>query len=129
VPQAHIFCALLVQLVSTGRGCRAIPETGSNALARSSAANHLQPINLLADDAADGSSRLPAYGRIEECQICNGTRTLCDVTLKRPKVRELLEKHALQPADAMSTSELARLYASDAENIRELGITIADPTR
>jgi tripartite-type tricarboxylate transporter receptor subunit TctC len=54
-------------------------------------------------------------------------------TLKMPKVRELLEKQALQPADAMSTIEFARLYAADAERyskvIRELGITMAEPVR
>jgi tripartite-type tricarboxylate transporter receptor subunit TctC len=53
--------------------------------------------------------------------------------LKVPKVRELLEKQAFQPVDPMNTTELAGLYAADAEKygkvIREVGITISDSAR
>ena len=46
--------------------------------------------------------------------------------LKAPKVRELLEKQALQPVEPMSAAELAALYAADTEKyakvIREAGI-------
>jgi len=50
--------------------------------------------------------------------------------LKAPKVRELLEKQALQPVDSMSLSQLAELYAADTEKyakvIRETGIKRSD---
>jgi len=50
--------------------------------------------------------------------------------LKAPKVRELLEKQALQPAEPMSTGQLAELYAADTEKyakvIREAGIKRSD---
>jgi len=50
--------------------------------------------------------------------------------LKVLKVRELLEKQALQPAEPMSISQLAELYASDTEKyakvIREAGIKRSD---
>jgi tripartite-type tricarboxylate transporter receptor subunit TctC len=46
--------------------------------------------------------------------------------LRTPKVRELLEKQALQPVEPMSVAELAALYAADTEKyakvIREAGI-------
>ena len=48
--------------------------------------------------------------------------------LQVPKVRELLEKQALQPVEPMSASELAELYAADTEKyakvIREAGIKL-----
>ena len=50
--------------------------------------------------------------------------------LKVPKVRELLEKQALQPVEPMSASQLAELYAADTEKyakvIREAGIKRSD---
>ena len=50
--------------------------------------------------------------------------------LKVAKVRELLEKQALQPVEPMSVSELAELYAADTEKyakvIREAGIKRSD---
>jgi tripartite-type tricarboxylate transporter receptor subunit TctC len=50
--------------------------------------------------------------------------------LKAPKVRELLEKQALQPVDSMSTSQLAELYAADTEKyakvIREANIKLTN---
>jgi tripartite-type tricarboxylate transporter receptor subunit TctC len=46
--------------------------------------------------------------------------------IRTPKVRELLEKQALEPMDAMTLTELADLYAADTEKyakvIREAGI-------
>jgi tripartite-type tricarboxylate transporter receptor subunit TctC len=50
--------------------------------------------------------------------------------LKSPKVREALEKQALQPVEPMSASQLAELYAADTEKyakvIREAGIKRSD---
>ena len=50
--------------------------------------------------------------------------------LKAAKVRELLEKQALQPVEPMSVSALAELYAADTEKyakvIREAGIKRSD---
>jgi hypothetical protein len=66
--QAHIFCALVVQQVSVERGYRAIPETGVRLSPDRPLRNYLQPINLFADDAADGSSGSSARKRIEECR-------------------------------------------------------------
>jgi tripartite-type tricarboxylate transporter receptor subunit TctC len=49
-------------------------------------------------------------------------------TLQAPRVRELLEKQALQPVGPMSANELAALYAADTEKyakvIREAGIKL-----
>ena len=50
--------------------------------------------------------------------------------LKDPRVRELLEKQALQPVEPMSASQLGELYAEDTEKyakvIREAGIKRSD---
>ena len=50
--------------------------------------------------------------------------------LKDPRVRELLEKQALQPVEPMSARQLGQLYAEDAEKyarvIREAGIKRSD---
>jgi tripartite-type tricarboxylate transporter receptor subunit TctC len=50
--------------------------------------------------------------------------------LKAPRVRELLEKQALQPVEPMSAGQLAELYAGDTEKyakvIREAGIKRSD---
>jgi tripartite-type tricarboxylate transporter receptor subunit TctC len=50
--------------------------------------------------------------------------------LKIPKVRELLEKQALQPVEPMTASQLGELYAADTEKyakvIREAGIKRSD---
>jgi tripartite-type tricarboxylate transporter receptor subunit TctC len=50
--------------------------------------------------------------------------------LKAPRVRELLEKQALQPVEPMSASQLVELYAGDTEKyakvIREAGIKRSD---
>jgi tripartite-type tricarboxylate transporter receptor subunit TctC len=50
--------------------------------------------------------------------------------LKDPRVRELLEKQALQPVEPMSASQLGELYAKDTEKyakvIREAGIKRSD---
>ena len=50
--------------------------------------------------------------------------------LKDPRVRELLEKQALQPVEPMSASQLGELYAEDTEKyakvIREVGIKRSD---
>ena len=50
--------------------------------------------------------------------------------LKDPRVRELLEKQALQPVEPMSASQLGELYAGDTEKyakvIREAGIKRSD---
>jgi|SoiMethySBSTD1v2_1073268.scaffolds.fasta_scaffold398177_3 tripartite-type tricarboxylate transporter receptor subunit TctC len=53
-----------------------------------------------------------------------------NAVLKMPKVREALEKQALQPVDSMTASELAELYARDAEKyaniVRRAGIVLPD---
>jgi tripartite-type tricarboxylate transporter receptor subunit TctC len=50
--------------------------------------------------------------------------------LKVPKVREALERQAVQPMEPMTASELAELYAADTEKyakvIREAGLKISD---
>jgi tripartite-type tricarboxylate transporter receptor subunit TctC len=50
--------------------------------------------------------------------------------LKSPKVREALEKQALQPMEPMGAAQLADLYAADTEKyakvIREAGIKRSD---
>ena len=50
--------------------------------------------------------------------------------LKAPRVRELLEKQALQPVEPMSPGQLVELYAGDTEKyakvIREAGIKRSD---
>jgi tripartite-type tricarboxylate transporter receptor subunit TctC len=50
--------------------------------------------------------------------------------LKAPRVRELLDKQALQPVEPMSASQLGELYAGDTEKyakvIREAGIDRSD---
>jgi tripartite-type tricarboxylate transporter receptor subunit TctC len=50
--------------------------------------------------------------------------------LKDTKVRELLEKQALQPMERMNASQLAELYAADTEKyakvIREAGLVLSD---
>jgi len=50
--------------------------------------------------------------------------------LKSPKVRELLEKQALEPMEAISLKQIAELYAADAEKyakvVRESGMKRSD---
>lgn len=50
--------------------------------------------------------------------------------LKDQRVRELLEKQALQPVEPISASQLGELYAEDTEKyakvIREVGIKRSD---
>ena len=50
--------------------------------------------------------------------------------LRSPKVRELLEKQALEPMEAISLKQIAELYAADAEKyakvVRESGMKRSD---
>jgi tripartite-type tricarboxylate transporter receptor subunit TctC len=62
--------------------------------------------------------------------VIDKIRAVFNEALKDPRVRELLEKQALQPVEPMSASQLGELYAEDTEKyakvIREAGIKRSD---